>query len=102
MKRAIGKIPLEEGYIKSFELVEQNGSGRHPHHAQVYRRQGECHLLASAASASPAFAFTCVPKSCPVSSRDSAWPSFRPPVCVMTDKKARELNVGGEVLAFVW
>ena len=26
----------------------------------------------------------------------------RPSKGIMTDKKARELNVGGEILAFVW
>ena len=57
MKKSIAEILLNEGYIKSFQLIDAG----------------------TQASASPACAFTPAPTSCPASSRDWASPSSPPP-----------------------
>lgn len=43
MKKAIAEILLEEGYIKSFQLIDDGHAGRHPRHPEVYPRQREGH-----------------------------------------------------------
>ena len=50
MKKSIAQILLDEGYIKSFQLIDDGTQGRrrhpgcHPHHPEVQRRQGEGYL----------------------------------------------------------
>ena len=93
LKKAIAQILLDEGYIKAFELVD-NGY------------QGNIHIT-----------LKYMGKKQPVISglRVYAGADELPKVLkglgiaivstskgVMTDKKARENHIGGEVLAFVW
>ena len=77
MKKAIAQILLDEGYIKSFDVVEGNTQG-------IIR-------IALKYVDGRQKAITGLGIAIVSTSRG-----------VMTDKKARELNVGGEVLAFVW
>nr|WP_295948647.1 30S ribosomal protein S8 [uncultured Agathobaculum sp.] len=72
MKKAIAQILLDEGYIKAFEVVEPG--------LRVYAGAQE------------------LPKVL----RGLGIAIISTSRGIMTDKKARELNVGGEVLAFVW
>ena len=73
MKKAIAQILLDEGYIKSFETLEGN-------------TQGIIRITLKYVDGLRGLGIAIISTS----------------RGVMTDKKARELNVGGEVLAFVW
>ena len=101
LKKAIAQILLEEGYIKSYSLVD-------------YGNQGVIHItlkyLAKKQSVSSGLKRVSKPGL-----RIYAGADELPKVLkglgiaivstskgVMTDKKARELHIGGEVLAFVW
>ena len=100
MKKAIAQILLDEGYIKSFEVVEGNTQG-------IIR-------IALKYVDNRQKAITGIKRVSKPGLRVYAGAQELPKVLrgliaivstsrgVMTDKKARELNVGGEVLAFVW
>ncbi len=101
LKKAIAQILLDEGYIKAFELIEDNkqgiiritlkyGAGK-TRIIQGLRRVSKPGLKIYAASAD-------IPKvrnglGIAIISTSKG---------IMTDKKARSEHVGGEVLAFVW
>ena len=78
MKKSIAEILLNEGYIKSFQLIDDGTQGV-IRVTLKYLPGKEKAIQAFAASASPACAFTPAPTSCPASSRDWASPSSPPP-----------------------
>ena len=82
MKRAIAQILLDEGYIKAFELVDDGAQGMIHITLKSNKEKAICGLPRVLKGLGIAIVST---------SKG-----------IMTDKKARELNVGGEVLAFVW
>ena len=85
LKKAIAQILLDEGYIKAFSLVD-NGN------------QGVIHItLKYLAKKQPALSG--LKRVSKPGLRIYAGSTSKG---VMTDKKARELHSGGEVLAFVW
>ena len=77
VKKAITQILLDEGYIKSFQVVEDG-------------KQGIIRITLKYTD-SKAPVITGLGIAIVSTSKG-----------IMTDKKARELNVGGEVLAYVW
>ena len=85
MKKAIAQILLDEGYIKSFEVVEGNTQGI----IRIALKYVDNRQNAGA-------------QELPKVLRGLGIAIVSTSRGVMTDKKARELNVGGEVLAFVW
>ena len=101
LKKAIAQILLDEGYIKSYSIVD-NGN------------QGVIHItLKSLAKKAPGLSGR--KRVSKPGLRIYAGADEMPHVLkglgiaiistskgVMTDKKARKRNVGGEVLAFVW
>ena len=83
LKKAIAQILLDEGYIKSFSL-QDNGN------------QGIIHItLKYLGKKQPALSGLKVLKGLGIAIVSTS-------KGVMTDKKARENHIGGEVLAFVW
>mgnify|MGYP001320346456 CR=1 FL=1 len=86
MKKAIAQILLDEGYIKSFDVVEGNTQGI-IRIALKYVDGRQKAITGIKRVSKPGLLGIAIVST----SRG-----------VMTDKKARELNVGGEVLAFVW
>ena len=93
MKKAIAQILLDEGYIKSFDVVEGNTQGIIRIALKyVDGRQKAITGLRVYAGA----------QELPKVLRGLGIAIVSTSRGVMTDKKARELNVGGEVLAFVW
>ena len=75
MKKSIAEILLNEGYIKNFQVVDDGTQGASPSSTCPARKRPS---RVSAASASPACAFTPVPTSCPASSR--VWASRSSPL----------------------
>ena len=81
MKKSIAQILLDEGYIKNFQVVEDGTQG--VIHISLKYNAGKEKVI-TGLRRGLGIAIISTSKG------------------VMTDKKARELHVGGEVLAFVW
>ena len=77
MKKAIAQILLDEGYIKNFQLIDDGTQG-------VIRITLKYNAGKEKVLSGLGIAIVSTSKG------------------VMTDKKARQAHVGGEVLAFVW
>ena len=87
VKKAITQILLDEGYIKSFQVVED---GKAPVITGLRRVSKPGLRIYSSCADMPK-----VRKGLGIAIVSTS-------KGIMTDKKARELNVGGEVLAYVW
>ena len=98
MKKAIAQILLDEGYIKSFEVVEGNTQGI-IRIALKYVDGRQKAITGIKRVSKPGLRVYAGAQELPKVLRVAIVSTSRG---VMTDKKARELNVGGEVLAFVW
>ena len=85
MKKSIAQILLEEGYIKNFQLID-NGTQGVIRVTLKYGAGKEKVISGLRRVSKPGLRIAIVSTS----------------KGVMTDKKAREAHVGGEVLAFVW
>ncbi len=101
MKRAIADILLEEGYIKAFQVVEDGKQGI----IRISLKYGEgkakvIHGLRRVSKPGLRIYASCEDMPRVMNGLGIAIVSTSKGV--MTDKKARLANVGGEVLAFVW
>ena len=95
MKKSIAQILLDEGYIKNFQLIDDGtqgviritlkyGAGKEKVISGLRRVSKPGLRVYAGADELPKVAIVSTSKG------------------VMTDKKARQAHVGGEVLAFVW
>ena len=100
LKKSIAKILLDEGYIESYELVEGNTQGII---RVTLKYSGKKHVISGIKRISKPGLRTYADKA--------SLPRVLNGLCiaiistskgVMTDKEARKLGVGGEVLAYVW
>ena len=101
MKKAIAQILLEEGYIKNFQLVNDGAQGL----IRVsLKYQGSRNQTISGLKrvSKPGLRVYAGSQELPKVLNGLGVAIISTSKGVMTDKKARELNVGGEVLAFVW
>ena len=100
LKKAIAQILLDEGYIESFDVAEDNKQGMIN---ITLKYSGKKHVISG------------IKRISKPGLRDYADKDNLPNVLgglgiaivstskgVMTDKKARKMGVGGEVLAYVW
>ena len=101
MKKSIAKILLDEGYIKSFEVVEGNTQGI-IRIALKYVDGRQKAITGIKRVSKPGLRVYAGAQELPKVLRGLGVAIVSTSRGVMTDKKARELNVGGEVLAFVW
>jgi small subunit ribosomal protein S8 len=101
MKKSIAEILLNEGYIKNFQIIDDGTQGiiRITLKYNPARRRPS---RASAAFPSPACAFMPGADELPKVLKGLGIAIISTSRGVMTDKEARKLHVGGEVLAFVW
>ena len=101
MKKAIAEILLNEGYIKSYTVVEDGKQGI-IRIALKYApgKQKVIHGLRRVSKPGLRIYASCEEMPRVLNGLGIAIVSTSKGV--MTDKKAREENVGGEVLAFVW
>ena len=97
MKRAIAQILLDEGYIKAFELVDDGAQGMI--HITLKSNKAICGLRRVS---KPGLRVYAGADELPKVLKGLGIAIISTSKGIMTDKKARELNVGGEVLAFVW
>lgn len=100
MKKSIAQILLDEGYIKSFQLVDDGAQGLIRISLKYQGRQPSIQGLKRVSK--PGLRVYAGKQELPKVLRGLGVAIISTSRGVMTDKKARELNVGGEVLAFVW
>ncbi len=100
MKKAIARILLDEGYIKSFNVIEDGKQGV----IRIALKYGENKsqvIRGLRRVSNPGLRIYTSCEDCPkVMNLGIAVLSTSHGV--MTDKAARKANVGGEVLAYIW
>ena len=101
LKKAIAQILLDEGYIKAFNLVE-NGNQGIIHITLKYQAKKEQVISGLRRVSKPGLRVYAGAGEIPYVLKGLGIAIVSTSKGVMTDKKARELHVGGEVLAFVW
>ena len=100
LKKSIAKILLDEGYIESYELVEGNTQGII---RLTLKYSGKKHVISGIKRISKPGLRTYADKaSLPRVLNGLGIAIISTSKGVMTDKEARKLGVGGEVLAYIW
>ena len=101
LKKAIAQILLDEGYIKSFEIVEDGTQGII--RIQLKYLAGKEKVISGLRRVSkPGLRVYAGADELPRVLKGLGIAIISTSKGVMTDKKARANHVGGEVLAFVW
>lgn len=101
MKKAIAQILVDEGYIKGFEVVEDGKQG--VIHMSLKYGQNKSQVITGLRRVSkPGLRIYTGVEDMPKVMKGLGVAIISTPKGVMTDKKARKENVGGEVLAFIW
>ncbi len=102
MKKAIAQILLDEGYIKNFQIINDGTQGV-IRVTLKYLQPGKEKVLTGLRRVSkPGLRVYAGADELPQVLRGLGIAIVSTSKGVMTDKKAREAHVGGEVLAFVW
>ena len=101
LKKAIAQILLDEGYIKAFNLVE-NGNQGIIHITLKYQAKKAQVISGLKRVSKPGLRIYAGAEELPKVLKGLGIAIVSTSKGVMTDKKARELHIGGEVLAFVW
>ena len=100
MKKSIVDILVDEGFVTSSEVVEENG---HSNIKVVLKYCGNKNAITNLKRISkPGLRVYCGCEDLPKVLGGYGIAVISTSRGVMTDKKARELKVGGEVLAYVW
>ena len=101
MKKSIAQILLEEGYIKNFQLIDDGTQG--VIRITLKYNAGKEKVLSGLRRVSkPGLRVYAGADELPRVLRGLGTAIVSTSKGVMTDKKAREAHVGGEVLAFIW
>ena len=101
MKKAIAQILLEEGYVKNFQLIDDGTQGV----IRITLKYGagkEKVISGLRRVSKPGLRVYAGAEELPRVLRGLGIAIVSTSKGVMTDKKAREAHVGGEVLAVVW
>ncbi len=102
MKLAIANILLDEGYIKKFDVIEEGGF-KTIHITLKYGADKNEKIISGIKRISkPGLRVYAGKEDMPKVLGGLGVAIVSTNQGVITDKKARELGVGGEVLAFVW
>ena len=102
MKLAIAQILLDEGYIRKFDVIE-NGNFKTIHITLKYGEDKNDKIISGIKRISkPGLRVYAGRDELPRVLGGLGVAIISTNQGVVTDKKARELQVGGEVLAFVW
>ena len=100
MKKAIAQILLEEGYIKNYQIIEDGKQGII---RIALKYAGKEKVISGIKRISkPGLRIYKSSEELPKVLKGLGIAIISTSRGVMTDKKARKENVGGEVLAFVW
>ena len=101
MKKAIAEILLEEGYIKSYEIVDDGKQGM-IHITLKYGANKEKVISGLQRVSKPGLRVYAGREELPRVLKGLGIAIISTSKGIMTDKKARAERIGGEVLAFVW
>lgn len=100
MKKAIAAILLEEGYIKNYQVIEDGKQGMI---RIALKYVGKEKVISGLQRVSkPGLRIYKNTEELPKVLKGLGIAIISTSKGIMTDKKARQENVGGEVLAFVW
>ncbi len=100
-KIAISEILLNEGYIKGYEVLE-NGVAKTIRMTLKYGNNGEKVIQGLKRISKPGLRVYVEAKKMPKVINGLGIAIVSTNKGIITDKKARELGVGGEVLCYVW
>ena len=101
LKKQIAQILLDEGYIKSFKVIDDNKQGII--RVTLKYTDTKAQVITGLRRVSkPGLRIYSNCKDMPKVMKGLGIAIVSTSKGIMTDKKARELNVGGEILAFVW
>ncbi|MCL1806416.1 MAG: 30S ribosomal protein S8 [Oscillospiraceae bacterium] len=101
LKKSIAGILLEEGYIKNVQNIEDKGQGV-IRVALKYLPTKEKAITGLRRVSKPGLRIYAGSEELPQVLRGLGIAIISTSKGLMTDKKARAANIGGEVLAFVW
>ena len=101
LKKAIAQILLDEGYIKAFQITDEGVQGN-IHITLKYVGKKEKVISGLRRVSKPGLRVYAGAEELPKVLKGLGIAIISTSKGVMTDKKARELHVGVEVLAFVW
>lgn len=102
MKKSIAQILLEEGYIKNFQLIDDGTQGVIRITLKYLQPGKEKAITGLRRVSKPGLRVYAGADELPRVLKGLGIAIVSTSKGVMTDKKAREAHVGGEVLAFVW
>lgn len=101
MKKAIAQILVDEGYVKSFSVIDDGKQGLI--RIQLKYGQNKSQVLQGLRRVSkPGLRIYSGVEDMPQVMRGLGTAIVSTSQGVMTDKQARKNHIGGEVLAFVW
>ncbi len=100
LKKAIAEILFEEGYIKSFEEIEDNSQGIIRITLKYVNKEKVIQGLKRISK--PGIRIYASKDELPRVFNGLGIALISTSKGIMTDKKAREEGVGGEVLAYIW
>ena len=100
-KKEIARILLEEGYINGFEVVE-NGKFQDLLISLKYDNEGRSVIQGLKRISKPGLRVYAQAEKIPQVISGLGIAIISTNKGIVTDRVARQLNVGGEVLAFVW
>ena len=101
MKMAIAKILLDEGYVKNVEFIADETQGI-IRVTLKYAENKQKVLSGLKRVSKPGLRIYASKEELPRVLKGLGIAIISTSKGIMTDKKARELHVGGEILAFVW
>ena len=102
MKKAIAQILLDEGYIKNFQTINDGTQGVIRITLKYVQPGKEKAITGLRRVSKPGLRVYAGAEELPRVLRGLGIAIVSTSKGVMTEKKAREAHVGGEVLAFVW
>lgn len=101
MKKAIAEILFEEGYIKSFEVIENENQGM-IRITVKYDEKGNRVIAGLKRISKPGLRVYANRDELPKVLNGLGIALVSTSKGIVTDKKAREQGIGGEVLAYIW
>lgn len=101
IKKKIAEILVEEGYIKNYRVIEDNKQS--VIRITLKYTENKSQVITGLRRVSkPGLRIYSSCKDMPKVMKGLGVAIVSTSKGIMTDKKAREMNVGGEILAFVW
>jgi small subunit ribosomal protein S8 len=101
MKKSIAEILFDEGYIKEFEEIKNDNQGI-IRVSLKYTDKGNKVISGLKRISKPGLRIYAANEELPKVLNGLGIALISTSKGVMTDKKARELGIGGEVLAYIW